>query len=86
MNGNSNHNDLMRNLQTISFAMDDARLFLDTHPYELEALNYFEDCMSKRNQALTDYEKVYGPVVSYNVNDGNHWTWVNNPWPWEGEV
>ncbi len=78
--------DSMKNLQAVSFALDDLRLFLDTHPFEKEALKNFENYKQQRKQVLEDYEKNFGPILSYCVNEENQWTWVESPWPWEGEV
>lgn len=68
-----------------SFALDDARLFLDTHPFDKEALEYYSKYEEVRNQALKEYRDCFGPIVSYDVNPDNVWTWINEPWPWEGE-
>lgn len=78
--------DLMMNLQAVCFAIDDTRLFLDTHPFEIEALKHYQNCKKQRIQALEEYEKICGPILSYDVNENDHWTWVEHPWPWEGEV
>lgn len=83
---NENKCDAMKKLQTVSFAMDDVRLFLDTHPFETNAIKCYEDYKQQRNSIMQDYEQNYGPVLSYNVNEANNWTWVESPWPWEGEV
>jgi spore coat protein JB len=78
--------DAMKHLQAVSFALDDIRLFLDTHPFETEAISYYENYKQQRNKIMEEYEQNYGPVLSYNVNEANTWTWVESPWPWEGEV
>ncbi len=67
-----------------SFALDDCRLFLDTHPCNKEALEYFDKYQEVRKQAIKEYTECYGPIVAYDVNVENVWTWINNPWPWEG--
>lgn len=82
----TNKNDLMKELQTVSFVMDDIRLFLDTHPFETDALTNYESFKTQRNQTLAEYSKFYGPLLAYDVAEDSHWTWVEQPWPWEGEV
>ncbi len=76
----------MKKLQAVSFALDDLRLFLDTHPFEKEALSSFENFKKQRTQILEDYETNFGPILPYCVKEENQWTWVDSPWPWEGEV
>ena len=47
--------DLMDQIYLYSFAVDDAKLFLDTHPEDEDALAYFYECSRMRNQALKEY-------------------------------
>ena len=66
-----------------SFVLDDLRLFLDTHPNDKEALDYWRKVEKGRNEAVEEYTKCYGPISAYNVDAKNYWTWVDEPWPWE---
>lgn len=66
-----------------SFAMDDTRLYLDTHPQDQEALAYFAKNRDIRNAALAEYSLKYGPICSYDVYSNNCWNWNNSPLPWE---
>lgn len=76
---------LMQCITEASFAMNEANLFLDTHPYNKEALEYYEHYRQIRNEAMKDYRDCYGPISSYDVEAANVWTWIESPWPWEGE-
>lgn len=67
-----------------SFVMDDLRIYLDTHPTDQEALDYWEKVSRVRKEAVEEYTKCYGPIYSYDVKVKNNWTWVEEPWPWEG--
>ena len=82
---NQNKCEAMKKIQAISFVLDDIRLFLDTHPFDMQALNSFDNYRNQRNQLLNEYETNYGPIETYNVAQSNQWTWVDSPWPWEGE-
>ena len=77
--------DLLHWINVISFAMNDTTLFLDTHPHNREALEFFEECQSKRNRALKEYAKYYGPltIVTADVSETDRWNWINEPWPWQ---
>ncbi len=75
---------LMCTINYLSFAMDDARLFLDTHPDCQEALEYFNDTMNIRNKAVEEYTSKFGPISSYNVNVCDGWSWTECPLPWNG--
>ncbi|MBH1941685.1 spore coat protein CotJB [Mobilitalea sibirica] len=71
-------------IMATSFVLDDLRLLLDTHPTDQAALEYWEKYERVRNEAVKEYTKCYGPINMYDVDVNNYWTWVNEPWPWEG--
>lgn len=77
--------DLMERINIASFAVDDVKLFLDTHPCCEEALEFFEKYQHERNCALTEYAKYYGPLTidTLDANACDRWTWINEPWPWQ---
>ena len=69
-----------------SFAVQEANLYLDTHPSDQAALAYFQEYNQLRCQALNDYAALYGPLTIETARGGRgKWEWVNRPWPWEGE-
>lgn len=76
--------DLLDWIDIVSFAADEARLFLDTHPNNAAALEYFDEFQKQRVQALKEYAKYYGPLtVDSENNSSDRWMWINNPWPWQ---
>ncbi|WP_124067809.1 spore coat protein CotJB [Clostridium sp. E02] len=75
---------LMMQIYQSSFAMNDVVLYLDTHPCDQDALNYFYYVSDLRKKAVKAYEENCGPLMVEGVMDENYWTWVNDPWPWEG--
>lgn len=77
--------ELMDKINQYSFAVNEATLFLDTHPFDTEALAYFQKYRALRVEAIQEYAKYYAPlVIDYAVSDNTPWSWVNEPWPWEG--
>ncbi|MEY8355894.1 spore coat protein CotJB [Lachnospiraceae bacterium 54-53] len=76
---------LLKQVYETSFAMDDVVLYLDTHPDDQEALNYYCYVSELREQAMQAYEEQCGPLMVEGVMDENYWTWIDDPWPWEGE-
>ncbi len=80
----NNKEKLFAVIQATSFVCDDLRLFLDTHPVDKAALDYWEKMSKVRNEAVYEYTKCYGPIESYRVENDCSWTWVEDPWPWEG--
>lgn len=69
----------------LSFAVDDVKLYLDTHPRDQEALDFFYEYNKKRNQLLKEYAKYYGPLTVDTAvpSCSDRWNWINEPWPWQ---
>jgi spore coat protein JB len=80
----NNRDKLFAFITATSFVMDDLRIYLDTHPTEREALDYWEKISRVREEAVKEYTRNYGPIYSYDVDVKNRWAWVEEPWPWEG--
>ncbi len=78
-----NKSEIMDIITKSSFAMDDARLYLDTHPYCAEAREYFNKMQQIRCQAIAAYEANFGPITSYSPENSNVREWNKGPWPWQ---
>jgi spore coat protein JB len=73
-------------INEVSFAVNDINLYLDTHPCDQDALAYFAEYSSLREQALLEYAQLYGPLTLNTAAEtsSNTWQWAMQPWPWEG--
>ena len=79
-----NRRELFEYINQISFAVDDVKLFLDTHPGNQKALEYFQKYKEKRIEALKEYAEVYGPLTVDTVSENRLLElWINEPWPWQ---
>ena len=69
-----------------SFAVNDIKLFLNSHPDCPQALAYFHEHNELRNAALKEYSRRFGPLTIDTASEGarNHWAWIHEKWPWEG--
>lgn len=74
---------LLKQINEASFAMDDVLLFLDTHPDDAAAMQYYHNVTAMRKNAMDAYQNQFGPLMVDNVM-GNRWDWVTEKWPWEG--
>lgn len=74
---------LMKQINEASFAVDEAVLFLDTHPDCAQAMQYYQSAVGARKAAMDAYQSRFGPLLVDDVI-GNTWTWVTEKWPWEG--
>ena len=77
--------DLLHWINVVSFAVNDAQLFLDTHPDDQEALCFFHEYSKLRKEALMEYAKYYGPLTidSAHAACKDKWAWIHEPWPWQ---
>ena len=82
-NGGCNCGDLLYAVQMYGFVLYEAQLFLDTHPNDTTALEYYRKYSQLYREAVEAYESACGPLSSksdYAV--GNTWRWIDGGWPW----
>ena len=81
-----NQRNLFCYINEISFTISELLLYLDTHPCDQDALQYFKACSALRNYALEEYGKNYAPLTIDTANgaQSKSWQWMAQPWPWEG--
>ncbi|MBQ6823814.1 MAG: spore coat protein CotJB [Clostridia bacterium] len=80
-------NERKRMLEAVyanGFAADEARLFLNTHPTDREAMAYYQKKIELYQRAVALYEEKYGPIRPENGVVDGRWCWGATPWPWEG--
>lgn len=76
---------LLQQINTVSFAAYDMLLYLDTHPDDARALAYYQEQCGIRSQLLEDFACQFGPLTADLAckNASADWDWVMQPWPWE---
>lgn len=77
-----NENELLRNLQMYDFAVQEAALYLNSHPNDRNALAYYQKFEYLRKQAAEAYENSVSPLTNRTDINGN-WQYIEGPWPWE---
>lgn len=75
---------MMQFVRETGFAMLDAGLYLDTHPCDDKAMDYYNKYQQMHKEAVHDYENHCGPLTIGSVDTDKGWTWTEGPWPWEG--
>jgi len=73
-------------INMVSFAVNDITLYLDTHPDDQQALDYFNHFKALRTDALKEYASKYTPLTIDTATPENYWTWWSSEMPWEGGV
>ena len=67
-----------------NFAMYDALLYLDTHPNDPNALEFFRRKQVKQQELREQYNKAIGPLTAFDTDTScGYWNWVDDPWPWQ---
>lgn len=84
-NTTMNHQQLMKVIYEVDFALCDLVLYLDTHPNCQQALDLYSKYQEIWMQAMDEYQEYCGPLLSHHVNANNQWDWISGPWPWERE-
>ena len=78
--------DMFQEIQALDFGLVDINLYLDTHPNDTAALNFYHRHVALLDQLTYEYINQYGPLTVKDVVSTNRWTWIDNPWPWEMEA
>ncbi len=83
MNGDRRQETLMRKIQENAFVAHECVLYLDGHPTNRRALEKHAEAVKKLNEAVAEYESLYGPLTA-NASEGTvDWNWVRGRWPWQ---
>ncbi len=75
---------MLMQVNRAGFALDDAQLFLDTHPCDAGAMAYYQQSAAAYKEAVDAYTAAWGPLFAAAGRDTAYWSWINDPWPWEG--
>mgnify|MGYP003306845948 CR=1 FL=1 len=76
-------NMLMSKIKKYDFALKELNLYLDTHPHCQRALAMFRKYRDLKKACEAEYTEKYGPIIPEQNNSDTHWTWIDDPWPWE---
>lgn len=82
---------MLARVQAVSFVIDDLRLYLDTHPQDLQGLSLLKEMLQKRKKLTQEYAGKFYPLTMdcmaalYEENPGTDcYCWEKGPSPWEG--
>ena len=69
-------------LQTLGFMIQELALYLDTHPEDKEALELYRNYQKIYHKGMMDYNEN-SPLRHGLPNQCQHYSWLDDPWPWE---
>lgn len=84
LNITSEQDEMLLNVNELSFARHEMNLLLDNYPNNNNALNTFNSYRNMENKARENYERRFGPL-EITSNDINNipFAWEDDKWPWE---
>lgn len=74
-------NELLKEIMSLNFAINDLVLYLDTHPNDSRGIRLHGEYSEKLIKLTEQYQKLYGPLTINFTSDT--WDWIDQPWPWE---
>lgn len=75
---------MLKDISVISFTLVELTLYLDTHPYDRQAMDYFNHYSRIEKQLKQEFSSKYYPLNATLSHDTKEWSWVLAPMPWEG--
>ena len=76
---------LLKKIHAMDFALYETVLYLDGHPKNKKALEYYREHRDTLKALKEEYNRRFGPLTIYDSYDNDSWQWVDKPWPWEME-
>lgn len=82
----SEQEKLLHDISILDFIVVELAEYLDTHPTDQNAIEYFNHYNRLNNQAKQEYSSKFTPLtLSCAAPAGCHdWQWALSPMPWEG--
>ncbi|MGN0168839.1 MAG: spore coat protein CotJB [Acetatifactor sp.] len=75
---------LLNDIGIVSFVLVELGLYLDTHPYDRNAMEYFNHYNRIKQQMTREFSMKYYPLTMDMAESSKEWRWGAAPLPWEG--
>lgn len=83
INAYSEQQKMLLRIQELDFIVNELTLYLDVNPNDSSMFELFK----KYNMELDSLKKRYYDkyqVLELSYDNKNKYTWIDNPWPWDG--
>ena len=81
---NQSKQQLLQQINQLSFCLVDLNQYLDMHPDNQEAITQFNCFFQQYWDVKTAYTLQYGPLNNFGFCPASYpWSWTNDPWPWD---
>lgn len=76
---------MLMDINVLGFTTTELREYLDTHPFDTDAIAYFNRYNGMLHQITKEYTAKFGPIrQDMPGNCMDEWKWATSPMPWEG--
>ena len=75
---------MLHDIGIVDFVLVELTLYLDTHPFDREAMEYFNHYSRIKNQMVKEFSQRYYPLNMNHAESNKEWRWGQAPLPWEG--
>ena len=82
-NSSSEQSRMLKDISIIDFTLVELNEYLDKHPHDRQAMEYFNHYARIKNQMARDFSARYFPLTADMSTDTREWNWVLSPMPWE---
>ena len=79
----SNKEQMLKDISIVDFILVEFALYLDTHPTDRNAMEYFNHYSRMKNQMVKEFSQKYFPLTKDLAESNKEWRWGAAPLPWE---
>ncbi|MBQ3021447.1 MAG: spore coat protein CotJB [Bacilli bacterium] len=83
INAYSEQQKMLLKLQELDFIINDLNLYLDIYPNDMKCFEIFKKFTKEYDSLKQNYYDKY-QVLELCKDNKNKYTWLDNPWPWDG--
>lgn len=80
----NSRDQMLRDIGIVDFVLVELMEYLDTHPSDRNAMEYFNHYAKIKNQMTKEFSQKYFPLVKDLAESNEDWRWGSAPLPWEG--
>lgn len=76
---------LLMDIGMVDFTLIELMLYLDTHPFDKTAMEYYNHYVRIKNQMEKEFSQKFFPLNKNLAESNKEWRWGTAPLPWEME-
>ncbi len=80
----NNEEKKLHDIGIADFVLTDLMLYLDTHPSDQKAMEYFNHYARIKTQMEREFAREHYPLRKDLAESSRDWRWGSAPLPWEG--